>query len=264
MRSTITRHLLAALAVVLSCGAALAQTVPSPQTNQTQTFVAFTQTARAPDIAASSSSQDVTLGALAPVVIFYNLGSSWAYVGLATAASTVTATGGVPVGPGACVALNSTKMTHAQAISAGGTTLQIALGSGSPGQCDSNSAGGASVPTPSASSSAAVPYSTSGGTALVNSRTLKTTAGNFYSFAVTVNTTVAAATWALFVFDSATATGTLMKCYNMPTGSRTFTGAFPTPVRFGTGLTIAVSTADCGSTYAAPGAVGAFISGEVL
>jgi hypothetical protein len=116
---------------------------------------------------------------------------------------------------------------------------------------------------PSTASTAGISYSSSGGTA-TNSRTLKSGAGNLFSLEVSVGSTVSSAAWAVFIFDATSATGTIAKCYNMPSGTVTFTANWTNPVRFGTGVTVGVSTAVCNSTYTAPGTAAAFISGEAL
>ena len=87
------RNALAAglLALAFFGGSAEAQTGPTPNRNQAQTFVSYTQLGRAVDITATTSSQDEVLGASGPVLSVYNSGSNWAYVGVTLTTSILLA-----------------------------------------------------------------------------------------------------------------------------------------------------------------------------
>lgn len=136
-----TRILASLLGLFLLAAPASAQV--SPVLNQVQTFWSWAQTARAPDIAATTSSSDTVLGASAPVAIVYNIGSNIAYVKPFKSATTVTAATGIPIPAGGCQSISVAGQSHLAAISVGGTTtLQVALGTGVTGGCGGSSGGG--------------------------------------------------------------------------------------------------------------------------
>lgn len=131
-------------ALTLWAGPAMAQ---ADNLGQVQTFTNWQQLGRATDIAVTTVTQSEALGTLAPVAVVYNTGTNWGYVNLSIGAGTVTAANGTPVPPGGCISMHATKQTYISAITATGTTtLQVALGIGSPGSCGS-SALGSSQPT---------------------------------------------------------------------------------------------------------------------
>lgn len=76
---------------------------------------------------------------------------------------------------------------------------------------------------------------------------IKAGAGNLYDFNVSADATLAASQWEVLIFNSATvpASGSVtpIKCYIVPAGTTSVSGAFPTPLYLGTGISMAVSTA---------------------
>lgn len=101
------------------------------------------------------------------------------------------------------------------------------------------------VDVPSAASSSGVaPVQSS---AVETGHVIKASAGNLYDFNVSADSTLAAAAWEVLIFNSTTvpASGavTPVKCYIAPAGTTSVSGAFPTPMYLGTGISIAVSTA---------------------
>lgn len=117
------------------------------------------------------------------------------------------------------------------------------------------------VATPSAEATAAT--STAATTVLASNLIVKASAGNLYSFNVSVDTTLSAAPWWLIFFNSTTlpANGTITpaKCYAFPAGTTMYSAAFSIPVPFTTGITIGVSTTGC---FTQTASVHAFISGD--
>lgn len=75
---------------------------------------------------------------------------------------------------------------------------------------------------------------------------IKASAGNLYDFNVSADATLSAVAWAVMIFNSTTvpASGavTPVKCYLLPIGTTSYSGAFPTPLYLGTGISMAVST----------------------
>lgn len=133
---TLIKGLLAALllaalpALVMGAG-------PAPQYSQTQTFSAFVQVARAPNLTTGASTGNVALGASAGVAVVFNTGAQLAYVALGSDNTvTVSAANGVPIQPGSCVSLSSAGMTYIAGISPGGaSTIVTSLGTGWMGGC---------------------------------------------------------------------------------------------------------------------------------
>lgn len=74
---------------------------------------------------------------------------------------------------------------------------------------------------------------------------IKSSAGNLYDFNVSADATLSAAAWAVMIFNSTTvpAAGavTPVKCFLAPAGATSISGAFPTPLYLGTGISMAVS-----------------------
>jgi hypothetical protein len=130
--STVARLFLLGLLV---WGGVLHAQAPQPNRAQQQQYTAFTQTGRAPDISATTSSLDEALGSLGPVTAVFNQGPSWAYIALNKVSTSVTVATGLPVPPGSCVFLNSQDMAHIAAISAGTSLLQVSVGWGNYGSC---------------------------------------------------------------------------------------------------------------------------------
>jgi hypothetical protein len=102
-----------------------------------------------------------------------------------------------------------------------------------------------STQSPSSASTAGVAPAQS--TSVETGHVIKNSAGNLYSFNVSADATLAAAQWEVLIFNSATvpASGavTPVKCYIVPAGGTSVSGAFPTPLYLATGISIAVSTA---------------------
>lgn len=118
-----------------------------------------------------------------------------------------------------------------------------------------------SVPVPSAAAAAGVVPVTSG--ALAANQIIKASAGNLYSFEVSADSTLSGAAWWLMIYDAVSApvdgAVTPKKCYAMPSGTTSYSGAFPTPIVFATGITIGVSTTGC---FTKTASTHAFISGD--
>jgi hypothetical protein len=138
------RFYIAALLLLASLGAALAQPKPAVQS---QVYSSWVQTGRAADIIATTTSFNEALGTLAPVAVVYNQGINWAYVAPSTTSiSQVTVASGIPIPPGSCAWIGLAGQTNIAAIATGDTTLQIALGYGVPGSCGgSGGSGGGAV-----------------------------------------------------------------------------------------------------------------------
>lgn len=115
--------------------------------------------------------------------------------------------------------------------------------------------------TPSAASGAGLtPITTA---ALAANQIVKASAGNLYSFEVSVDSTLSAAAWWIMLYNATSAPGdgavTPLKCYALPSGATSYAAAFPTPVAFSTGITIGVSTTGC---FTKTASTHAFISGD--
>lgn len=99
--------------------------------------------------------------------------------------------------------------------------------------------------------------------ALAANLVIKASAGNLYSFEVSADSTLSAAAWWIMIYNATSAPGdgavTPLKCYALPSGTTGFTGAFPTPVQFSTGIVIGVSTNGC---FTKAASTHAFISGD--
>ena len=100
--------------------------------------------------------------------------------------------------------------------------------------------------------------------ALATSVTLKSAAGTLYSYNVTPDSTLSAATWYILIFDATAVPSngsvTPAKCYAEPAGQVRDGGTFAAGgVSFSTGITIAVSTTGC---FTLTQSAHAFISGD--
>lgn len=99
--------------------------------------------------------------------------------------------------------------------------------------------------------------------ALASNLVVKASAGNLYGFQISADSTLSAAAWWIMIFDSTTLPGdgavTPAKCYAMPLGSTGFSGSWPLPARFSTGIVIGVSTTGC---FTKTASIHAFISGD--
>ena len=125
----------------------------------------------------------------------------------------------------------------------GGTGIPVTANQGTP------NAGGANAWPVTQQAGAGGGATHAQSAALAANLTLKSGAGNLYSFEVAADSTLAGAAWWVMIYDatSAPADGAITpaKCYSLPSGATTMTGAFPTPVAFATGITIGVSTNGC-------------------
>jgi hypothetical protein len=114
---------------------------------------------------------------------------------------------------------------------------------------------------PSAASTAGVaPVSSA---SLEANHVIKGSAGNFYSFEATADATLSAAAWWLMVYNATSApvdgAVTPLKCWGLPAGVVTFTGAFPQGTYFSTGITMGVSTTGC---FTKTASAHAYLSGD--
>lgn len=133
--------------------------------------------------------------------------------------------------------------THALITEDSGTGGTITANQGTP------NAGGANawpvISNPSAASTAGVAPVQSA--SVETGHVIKNAAGNLYDFNVSADATLAAAQWEVLIFNSTTVPSsgavTPVKCYIVPAGVTSVSGAFPTPLYLGTGISIAVSTA---------------------
>jgi hypothetical protein len=146
-------------------------------------------------------------------------------------------------------------------------TPRIALATDSPGtvplgtQTSPATSPISNIPLPSSAAVAGLaPTSTS---ALAASAVIKGSGGNLYSFEVAADSTLSGAAWWIMVFNATSlptnGAVTPAKCYAMQSGTTNFSAAWPTPVQFGTGVTIGVSTTGC---FTLTASVHAFISGD--
>jgi len=118
-----------------------------------------------------------------------------------------------------------------------------------------------SIATDSVPAGSGTSYASSA--ALAANQVVKASAGSLYSFNVTADSTLAAAAWWIMVYDLAAApvdgAVTPAKCYGVPLGTTSVSGAFPNPVAFATGIVIGVSTTGC---FTKTASTHAFISGD--
>lgn len=110
---------------------------------------------------------------------------------------------------------------------------------------------------------AAAGLSTGACTTLCSNLVVKASPGNIFSFNVSADTTLSGAAWWLMFFNSTTlpADGTVTpaKCYALPSGTTSYSAAFPVPVAFATGIVMGVSSTGC---FTKTASVHAFISGD--
>lgn len=115
--------------------------------------------------------------------------------------------------------------------------------------------------TPSSASGSALTSTSS--SALAANTVIKASAGNLYSFEVAADSTLSGAAWWIMIYNATSApvdgAVTPLKCYAMPSGTTSFSAAFPTPVAFSAGITIGVSTNGC---FTKAASTHAFISGD--
>ena len=178
--------------------------------------------------------------------------------GSALADSNGSATGGTAgtqsTGAG-CINQSPTLSTGQQAtlVCDSSGNLKVSISGGSGGTVTANqgtpNAGGANAwpvaPNPSSASTSGVAPVQSA--SVETGHVIKASPGNLYDFNVSADATLAAAQWEVLVFNSTTvpASGavTPVKCYIVPAGTTSVSGAFPTPLYLGTGISMAVSTA---------------------
>ncbi len=118
------------------------------------------------------------------------------------------------------------------------------------------------TPTPLATSTAGLaPVNSS---AVETSHVIKAGAGNLYSFNVSADSTLSAAAWEVLIFNSTTAPAagavTPVKCYQVPAGTTSVSGAWPAPLYLGTGISMTVSTAT--TCFTQTDSAHGFISGD--
>lgn len=129
---------------------------------------------------------------------------------------------------------------------------------------DGSAIASVSNPVPVTLSGSATGGVTYGSTAaLAANSVIKASAGSLYSFDVNADATLAAAAWWIMIYDATSAPTdgavTPAKCYGVPLGTTTVSGAFPNPVALGTGITIGVSTTGC---FTKTASTHAFISAD--
>lgn len=105
--------------------------------------------------------------------------------------------------------------------------------------------------------------STTSSVALAANTVVNATAASLYSFNISADSTLSGAAWWIMIYNatSAPADGavTPLKCYAMSSGTTSYSGAFPNPVPFSTGIVIGVSTTGC---FTKTASTHAFISGD--
>jgi hypothetical protein len=99
--------------------------------------------------------------------------------------------------------------------------------------------------------------------ALATSQIIKGSAGNLYSFEVSVDSTLSAAAWWILIYDALAdpGNGTVAprKCYAQVSGATSASYAWLNPIHFTTGIVIVVSTTGC---FTETQSAHAFISGD--
>lgn len=105
---------------------------------------------------------------------------------------------------------------------------------------------------------------TTSSSALAANLVVNAAASKLASFTVSADTTLNAATWYVMLYNATSApvdgAVTPVKCYVMPSGTTSFSAAFPNPISFSTGVVIGVSTTGCFTKTASTHAL--FISGD--
>lgn len=131
--------------------------------------------------------------------------------------------------------------------------LKVIVTGGSGGTVTANqgtpNAGGTSawpvISNPSAGTAAGLTSVQS--SAVETSHAIKASPGNLYDFNVSADATLSAAVWEVMIFNATSPPSagavTPVKCYQVPAGTTSVSGAFPTPLFMGTGISITVSTA---------------------
>lgn len=101
-------------------------------------------------------------------------------------------------------------------------------------------------------------------TVLATNLVVKAAPGDLYSFDVSADATLSAGAWAVLIYNATSAPGdgtvTPAKCYLLPAGTTTLTGAFPNAPAFTTGIVIAVSTGQ--TCYTQSSSTHAFLSAD--
>lgn len=99
--------------------------------------------------------------------------------------------------------------------------------------------------------------------ALAANQVVKASSGQLYGFNVSGDATLSAAAWWVMVYNATSAPGdgavTPAKCYALPSGTTSYSAAFPSPILLGTGITIGVSTTGC---FTKTASTHAFISAD--
>lgn len=99
--------------------------------------------------------------------------------------------------------------------------------------------------------------------ALATALVVNNAASSLRSFSVNADATLSAAAWYVLIMNATTDTGngavTPIKCYAVPAGYPNISGAFPNPIRMGTGIVIVASTTGC---FTETQSAHAYISGD--
>lgn len=99
--------------------------------------------------------------------------------------------------------------------------------------------------------------------ALCANLTISGSASHLAAFEVSADSTLSGAAWWVMIFNATAAPAdgnvTPAKCYALPSGATAISAAFSTPVTFGTGITVGVSTTGC---FTKTQSVHALISGD--
>jgi hypothetical protein len=265
-----------------------------------QATQSFSPTALPASLSVSNSSSRVVLPSPGPTALIINTGSNAAYLAFGSSSVTATTSGYLLSPGCSVAFNVSGQTYVAAITASSTTTLKITTGSGlptlSPNAClqtvtvtagtittvttvgtitnpvgVKGSDGSAITSTSNPFPTTATPLATSASgvapvvsSAVETSHVIKAGAGNLYSFNVSADSTLAAAQWEVLIFNatSAPAAGavTPVKCYIVPAGGTSISGAFPTPLYLGTGISITVSTAT--TCFTQTDSAHAFISGD--
>lgn len=118
---------------------------------------------------------------------------------------------------------------------------------------------GSSIPTTSTAASSTFVSSS----ALVANQVISAAAAKLVSFNVSADSTLSGAAWWIMIYNatSAPADGavTPTKCYSVPSGTTSVSGAFTAPPSYSTGIVIGVSTTGC---FTKTASTHAFISAD--
>lgn len=217
-------------------------------------------------LSATNTSSNSQLSNCGAVVIVYNIGAVEAFLNWGTASTTAATTSGWSLPPGFGVALNAGRapLYLAAITSSGSTTLRVVQGNGSPALAGGPGALGSTatvVLNPSSTAGAGNTPVVTG--SLATSLVVKNSAGNLYGLNVSADSTLSGAAWWVMIHNAVAAPAagavTPTKCFALASGTTMLALAFPTPVRFGTGISVTVGTTGC---FTQTDSAHAFISGD--